>query len=53
MVASIRKVVALTLIPVIGELRRERVYWMIERGSVNGGNGTGCLRLRKVLVCGQ
>lgn len=48
-----RKVVALTLIPAVGELRRERVYWMIERGCVNGGNGTDGLKLWKVLVSEQ
>lgn len=51
--ASTRKVVAVTLIPVVGELRKERAYWTIERGSVNGGNGTDGLKLLKVLVWGQ
>lgn len=48
-----RKAVVLTLIPVVGELRRETVYSMMERGSFNGGNGTDGLKLLKVLVSGQ
>lgn len=43
----------LTLIPVVGELRRESVYWMMERGSVNGGNGIEGLKLWKVLASEQ
>lgn len=35
------------------ELRRERQYWVMERGSVGGGRGTCGRRVWKVLVRGQ
>lgn len=50
--ASMRKVVVWGE-KVAEDWRRERAYWMMERGWEGGGSGTGGLRLWKVFVWGQ